>query len=128
MYVPKGLEKEGLIKFELGRIWSALIRHSANNSLLSQLSNRAWNRGQVRKKDFGQMADDKDVNTAIENELCQRSGTLVTKRLVSVPNVDFSSVENYTRNCKLPKKLNKKGWNFFISGYVDWDKFSGMKA
>ena len=98
------------------------------NSLLSQLFNRAWNRGWVRNKDFGQMADDKDVNTASENEVCQCSGTLVTKRLVSVPNTNFSFAESYTQSCKLPKKLNKKGWNFFISGYGDWDKFSGMKA
>ena len=61
-------------------------------------------------------------------KFCQRSATLVTKRLVSVPNIDFAFVENYTGSCKLPKKLNKKGWNFFISGYVDCDNFSGRKA
>ena len=68
--------------------------------------------------------DDKDVNTAIEKEVCQHSGTLVTKRLVSVPNINVSFVENYSSSCKLSRKLNKKGWNFFISD----DKFSGMKA
>ena len=51
-----------------------------------------------------------------------------TKLLSDVPDVTFGWVEAFCRSdAKLPKSHERKGWNFYIGGFIDWEHLEFMR-
>ena len=51
-----------------------------------------------------------------------------SRRLCNVPDITFGWVESFCKETsKLPKKIQTKGWNFYIGGYIDWENLEVKK-
>ena len=61
------------------------------------------------------------------NNVQTPSPSVWSKRLDKVPNISFGWVEEFCKKTfDLPKKIQSKGWRFFISGCIEWEHFEFM--
>ena len=63
------------------------------------------------------------------NNVQTPSPSVWSKHLDKVPNISFGWVEEFCKKTfDLPKKIQSKGWRFFISGCNEWEHFEFMAA
>ena len=63
------------------------------------------------------------------NNVQAPSPSVWSKRLDKVSNISFGWVEEFCKKTfDLPRKIQSKGWSFFISGYIEWEHFEIIAA
>ena len=59
------------------------------------------------------------------NNVQTPSPSVWSKRLDKVRNISFGWVEEFCKKAfDLQKKIQSKGWSFFISGYIEWERLA----
>jgi len=65
-------------------------------------------------------------NFAVYRKVETPSPSVWSKRLDKVPAISFGWVEEFCqKTSKLPKKMQSKGWSFYIGGYIEWEHECG---
>ena len=90
-------------------------------------------RGQVRTNSSKMASNETETPVLDDNKNLNNvqtpSPSVWSKRLHKVPNISFGWVEEFCKKMfDLPKKIQSKGWSFFISGYMEWEHFEIMGA
>ena len=93
----------------------------------------ARERGQVRRNSSKIASNQMETPVLDDNKNLNNvqtpSPSVWSKRLDKVPNISFGWVEEFCKKTfDLPKKIQSKGWRFFISGCIEWEHFEIMAA